>query len=49
LVSDVPNDRSECWIFDAANVAAGPITRVALPERIASGTHTHWAGPEQLR
>jgi carotenoid cleavage dioxygenase-like enzyme len=49
FVSDVPNDRSECWIFDAANVAAGPIARVALPERIASGTHTHWAGAEQLR
>ncbi len=48
FVSDVARDRSECWIFDAADVAAGPVARVALPERISSGTHTHWADAASL-
>jgi carotenoid cleavage dioxygenase-like enzyme len=43
FVSDVSRDRSECWVFDAAHVADGPLARVALPERIASGTHACWA------
>jgi len=43
FISDVPRDRSECWVFDAAHLADGPIARVALPERISSGTHACWA------
>ncbi|WP_072690817.1 carotenoid oxygenase family protein [Rhodococcus marinonascens] len=43
LTTDVANDRSECLIFDAANVTVGPIARLRLPERIASGTHSTWA------
>lgn len=39
---DVPNDRSECWILDAAHPTAGPLAKIALPERIASGTHAFW-------
>ncbi len=35
-------DRSDCLILDAANPSAGPIARVALPERICSGTHAFW-------
>jgi carotenoid cleavage dioxygenase-like enzyme len=49
FVSDLPHDRSECWIFDAAHISAGPLARVALPERISSGTHAHWAPAEALR
>jgi carotenoid cleavage dioxygenase len=41
---DVTNDRSECWILDAANPTKGPVARIALPERIASGTHAYWWG-----
>lgn len=48
FVSDLPNDRSECWIFQAAALGDGPIARVALPERIASGTHACWAPAESL-
>jgi carotenoid cleavage dioxygenase len=48
FVSDVPNDRSECWIYHAQAVADGPIARVALPERISSGTHACWAPAETL-
>jgi carotenoid cleavage dioxygenase len=43
FVSDVPNDTSECQIFDARDIARGPIARLRLPERIASGTHAYWA------
>ncbi len=44
---DVVNDRSECLILDAANVNAGPVARVSLPERICSGTHAFWYGASQ--
>jgi len=48
FVSDLPNDRSECWIFSAQAVGDGPIARVSLPERISSGTHACWAPAEAL-
>jgi carotenoid cleavage dioxygenase len=40
--SDVVNDHSDCAIFDAGDIAAGPVARVRLPERISSGTHACW-------
>ena len=42
IVSDTVRDTSECQVFDARHVDAGPICRVRLPERIASGTHACW-------
>ncbi len=42
FTTDVNADRSECCVFDARDVAAGPVARVALPERISSGTHSCW-------
>ena len=36
------DDRSECLVLDATDLAAGPIARVQLPERICSGTHSCW-------
>jgi carotenoid cleavage dioxygenase-like enzyme len=42
LAADMNADRSDCWIFAAQDLAAGPIAKVALPERIASGTHAYW-------
>jgi carotenoid cleavage dioxygenase len=47
FVSDVPNDRSECLIFDAQSVSSGPICRLELPERISSGTHACWSATEK--
>jgi carotenoid cleavage dioxygenase len=44
----VNTDRSECQIFDATAIDAGPLARVLLPERLASGTHTFWAPEETL-
>jgi carotenoid cleavage dioxygenase len=43
LITDMNEDRSECLIFDAARLSDGPVARVALPERISSGTHATWA------
>lgn len=42
FVMDMNTDSSECHVFDASDVAAGPILRVLLPERLSSGTHTVW-------
>jgi len=41
--SDLGNDLSECWVFDAAEPSDGPVARIRLPERISSGTHATWA------
>lgn len=43
FTGDLAGDRSECHLFDAAHVDHGPVARIALPERIASGTHACWA------
>ena len=43
FTSDLNEDRSDCLIFTAADPTAGPVARVRLPERIASGTHATWA------
>lgn len=48
LVSDVPNDRSECRIFRAQDIHGGPIARLRLPERICSGTHSCWVASSDL-
>ncbi len=49
LTSDVAGDRSEVWIFDAADISSGPVARLALPERICHGTHACWAPGAALR
>lgn len=46
---DTVRDISECHIFAARTLADGPIARVRLPERIASGTHATWAAAAELR
>lgn len=48
FVTDMNADRSACWIFAAQDLKAGPIARVALPERISSGTHACWAPASAL-
>lgn len=48
FVSDTVRDVSECHVFDAKRVADGPIAKIRLPERIASGTHACWAPSELL-
>jgi carotenoid cleavage dioxygenase-like enzyme len=49
LTTDMNTDASYCLIFDAARVGDGPLCKLALPERISSGTHATWAPGAQLR
>jgi carotenoid cleavage dioxygenase len=49
FTTDINRDCSECLVLDATDVAAGPVARVRLPERISSGTHAWWAPPAALR
>jgi carotenoid cleavage dioxygenase-like enzyme len=48
FVTDMIEDRSECVVLDAKDIAAGPLCRIVLPHRISSGTHACWAGRDQL-
>ena len=48
FTTDVGQDRSECQVFDAADITAGPIAKVRLPERISSGTHSCWTSASTL-
>ncbi len=43
FVTDMNADRSECLVLNAADITAGPVARIRLPERISSGTHACWA------
>jgi acetyl-CoA C-acetyltransferase len=49
LTTDMNDDASYCLVFDAARVDDGPVCKLALPERISSGTHSTWAPGLQLR
>ena len=49
LTTDMNDDASYCLVFDAARVADGPACKLALPERISSGTHSTWAPGSELR
>jgi carotenoid cleavage dioxygenase len=49
FVNDEREGRSEVAIFDAADVAAGPIGRVLLPQRVPPGFHSCWVRADQLR
>jgi carotenoid cleavage dioxygenase-like enzyme len=42
FTTDVGRDLSECLVFDADDITAGPVARIRLPERISSGTHSCW-------
>ncbi|HWT41673.1 MAG TPA: carotenoid oxygenase family protein, partial [Sphingopyxis sp.] len=48
FIADLETDRSECVLIDAKNIAAGPVCRIILPERICSGTHTVWASSDDI-
>ena len=49
LTTDMNADASYCVVFDAARVSDGPVCKLALPERISSGTHSTWAPGSELR
>ena len=45
---DMNRDRSDCVVYDGADIAAGPVATVRLPERLSSGTHSCWAQGSSL-
>ena len=49
ITTDVNTDASYCLVFDAARVGDGPVCKLALPERVSSGTHSTWAAGADLR
>jgi len=48
FTTDVGRDLSECLVFDASDIIAGPVARIRLPERISSGTHSCWTSASAL-
>ena len=42
FVHDEAEDRSEVVVVDAADIAAGPVARVLLPQRVPIGFHATW-------
>lgn len=49
FISDTRRDLSECHVFDGRKISDGPVARIRLPERIASGTHACFAARAELR
>ena len=43
FVTDENLGTSECILIDCKRFAEGPVCRIALPHKISSGTHAHWA------
>lgn len=48
FVTDMNEDRSECIVLNAQNIASGPVCRIILPHRISSGVHATWASHEEI-
>ncbi|MFN8226559.1 MAG: carotenoid oxygenase family protein [Mycobacterium sp.] len=49
LTTDMNDDASYCLVFDAARLSDGPVCKLALPERISSGTHSTWVAGSDIR
>lgn len=48
MTTDINTWRSECLVFDAREIARGPIARVQLPQRLPAGFHTLWVRGEDI-
>jgi len=48
LVTDSNDWRSYCLVFDATDIAAGAVARVALPQRVPAGFHATWVPGRDL-
>ncbi|MEM8493101.1 MAG: carotenoid oxygenase family protein [Pseudomonadota bacterium] len=49
LVTDSNSWESHCLVYDAREVAQGPIARVKMPHRVPAGFHATWARPEDMK
>jgi carotenoid cleavage dioxygenase-like enzyme len=43
FITDEGRGTSECVLIDAKRFQDGPVCRIALPHKLCSGTHAHWA------
>lgn len=44
-----PEDfKHQCWIFNAGDVAAGPVAKIGIPRRLRPQIHGWWVSAEQL-
>ncbi len=48
LVTDSTTWQSDCLVFEATDIPAGPVARVHLPHRVPFGFHATWARGEDL-
>jgi carotenoid cleavage dioxygenase len=48
FVTDENRGTSECILIDCKRFAEGSVCRIALPHKISSGTHAHWADRSAL-
>lgn len=49
FITDENRGTSECVLIDCKRFSDGPVCRIALPHKICSGTHAHWADRAALR
>ena len=48
LVCDKQSFESQCWIFDARDIPAGPVARLRMPSRVPAGFHAHWVSGDSI-
>ena len=48
ITTDMNADASYAVVFDASDIARGPVCKLKLPERVSSGTHSTWAASDDL-
>lgn len=48
FVTDTTDWTSACWVFDAQNIVAGPMAKLALPKRLPAGFHATWVPGDEL-
>ena len=48
FVTDSSDWSSACWVFDGKDIEAGPIAKVAIPQRIPAGFHATWVSGREL-
>ena len=49
FIIDENRGTSECVLIDCKRFEEGPVCRIALPHKISSGTHAHWAARNMLQ
>lgn len=48
FLTDTNDWSSHCAVFDAADIARGPIAKVKIPRRISAGFHATWIAGEEI-